>query len=147
MTTAQKGVFLSDMRYVLRQARAYRDYENLGADKVLVPGNQLEQTIHDALLESSLSFLRKVNEFFGKNVDASVRAFFPDYPLSWLLDSADRELLNNRVMHLSLCHALEGRDFDWTAFLSTHLPEAERRFDGFLQRLKQEQPELFATND
>ena len=86
-----------------------------------------------------------MNEFFGKRSDASVVAFFPDYQILWLWRKDDCELLNNRVMHLSLCHAVEG-DYDWTDFLATHLPEAERRFDEFMSRVRQEQPELLASN-
>jgi hypothetical protein len=144
MTTAQKKIFLTDVCYVLMQARAFHDYTVLGGLAIFA-GHPLGQRIHNALLESSLSFLRKVNEFFGKNFEASVRVFFPDYPLSWLWDKTDCDLLNDRVMHLSLAHAIDG-DVDWTQFLATHLPEAESRFDAFLERLRREQPELFETD-
>jgi hypothetical protein len=144
MTTAQKRTFLSDVCYVLDQARAFREYRRSGAEAFLA-AHPFRQTLHNALLESSLSFLRKINEFFGKDADASVRAFFSDYPLSWLWAKTDCDLINNRVMHLSLSHALEG-DYDWAEFLDTHLPEAERRFGIFLERLRREQPELFKTD-
>jgi hypothetical protein len=140
MTTAQKQIFLTDIRYVFAQARAFHEYRKCGVD-VLLKDHPFRQTIHNALLESSLSFLRKVNEFFGKDTDASVRAFFPDITVSWLWDRAACDLINDRVMHLSLCHALDG-DYDWAEFLDTHLPEAERRFGLFIERIQREQPEL-----
>ena len=60
MTIAQKRVFLNDISYVVRQAAAFRDYRNRGFKQSL-QSHPFEQTIHNALLESSLSFLRKVN--------------------------------------------------------------------------------------
>ena len=140
MTLAQQRTFLGDMQYVLTQATAFRDYRVQGHEKSFY-GHPFRKTIHNALLESSLSFLRKINGFFGKESQASVRAFFPDYPLEWLWDRDACDLLNERVMHLSLCEAEEGK-YDWTDFYRTHLPEAERRFSLFLERLKQEKPEL-----
>ena len=141
MTLAQKKTFLSDICYVMGHASAYHDYTSRGFRNLLL-GHPFETTIHDALLESSLAFLRKINEFFGKNSDASARAFIPDYPLAWLWSKEDCTLLNDRVMHLSLCEALEGK-FDWMEFLDTHLPEARKRFNAFIDRLRHEQPELF----
>jgi hypothetical protein len=142
MTLAQKKVFLNDVLYVLEQAKAFREYRERGFKQSLL-SHPFEQTIHNALLESSLAFLRKVNEFFGSKGEASIRAFIPDYPLSWLWEKDDCTLLNERVMHLSLREAKEGK-YDWSAFLDAHLPEAERRFQGFINRLKSEQPELFS---
>jgi len=141
MTIRQKQTFLRDMCYVLRQAAAFRDYGRSGVEDSLI-GHPFEPTLHNALLESSLAFLRKANEFFGMKSKASIRVFFPDQPLEWLWANEDRELLNERVMHLSLSEALEGK-YDWEDFLNTHLSEAERRFSAFLVRVKSEQPELF----
>jgi len=132
------------MLYVLQQARAFREYNRLCPSGYLGSGHPFETTVRNALIESSLSFLRKVNEFFGKNSEASAVAFFPDYQSQWLWTKEDCELLNNRVMHLSLCHAIEG-DYDWTVFLATHLPEAEKRFDEFMSRVRLEQPELLTS--
>jgi hypothetical protein len=140
MTPAQKRTFFVDARYIRDQAAAYRNYVKDG-HKASLNGHRFEQTIHNALLESSLAFLRKANEFFGKKSKASVRAFFPDYPLQWLWDEADRELLNNRVMHVSLCEALDGK-YDWEDFYYKHLSEVERRFDLFIDRVHRELPEL-----
>ncbi len=72
----------------------------------------------------------------------SARLFLPDYPKQWLWERVDSDLLNERVMHLSLCEAREGK-LNWADFYSTHLPEAERRFDDFLRRLKEKHPEYF----
>ena len=141
MNLAQKQTFIDDMHYVIRQAAAFRDYRSRGFKESLIE-HPFERTIHNALLESSLAFLRKVNEFFGQKSEASIRVFFPDHPLNWLWTKEDCELLNERVMHLSLCEALQGK-YDWKEFLDTHLPEAERRFEEFVIRLRREQPELF----
>jgi hypothetical protein len=101
MTLDQKRTFFIDACYIRALAAAYRDYLKDG-HKASLNGHRFEQTIHNALLEFSLGFLRKTNEFFGKKSKASVRAFFPDYPLQWLWDEGDCELLNNRVMHVSI---------------------------------------------
>ena len=140
MNLAQKKVFFRDISYVLEQAAALRDYMNAG-HKASLQGHPFERVIDNALVESSLSFLRKANEFFGKTSGASVRVFFPDYPVEWLWDKGTCTLLNDRVMHLSLCEALEGK-LDWGQFYGTHLPEAEQRFAVFLDRVRKEQPEL-----
>jgi hypothetical protein len=140
MTLIQKKTFFSDICYVCQQAAAYRDYVRNGHQASL-RGHPFQQVIENALLESSLTFLRKANEFFGKSSDASVRAFFPDYTTQWLWDKNDSELLNDRVMHLSLCEAEHGKH-DWTVFYSTHLPEVERRFAAFIERVRREQPDL-----
>lgn len=139
LTLQQKKIFLSDVLYVLRQAQAYRDF----GKPVSATSTDEEKAIHNALLESSLSFLRKINEFFGGKREASVRTLLPDHPLDWLWDQSDCDILNNQVMHLSLFHANSGSDYDWSNFLTTHLPEAVRRFNLFLARLQNEQPELF----
>jgi hypothetical protein len=97
--------------------------------------------IHNALLECSLAFLRKSNEFFGGCSQTSVRVFFPDYPLQWLWSKADSELLNDRVIHLSTGEAIRGK-IDWSVFYGTHLPEAERRFAEFRARVEGELPEV-----
>lgn len=142
MTLEQQKVFLEDIRYVLRQAQAYRDSVQCGYS-LFLRDHKFGATIHNALLESSLAFLRKVNDFFGKSGAASVRAFLPDYPLQWLYSKKDSELLNERVMHLSLHHAQSG-PLDWSDFLSTHLAEAERRFLAFEQHLAEKRPDLLA---
>ena len=140
MTSSQKKTFFTDVCYVCPQAAAYRDYVKNG-HKASLRGHPFEGVIENALIESSLAFLRKANEIFGKNADASVHAFFPDDDLQWLWDKADSELLNDRVMHLSLCEAKDGK-YDWTNFYSTHLPEVERRFAIFIERVRREHPEL-----
>ena len=84
-TFEQKKAFLNDIRYVLVQARALKDYFETGAKQSLI-AHPFEQTIHNALVESSLSFLRKVNEFFGGDREASVRLFLPNYKRHWLWD-------------------------------------------------------------
>ncbi len=141
MTPAQKKTFFNDVCYVIQQAKAYHDYTRDGHQASL-RGHPFQQVIENAILESSLAFLRKANEFFGKNSDASVRAFFPDYTLQWLWDKSDSDFLNERVMHLSLCEAKDGKH-DWTNFYSTHLPEVERRFAVFIKRVSHEHPDLF----
>jgi hypothetical protein len=139
ITFEQKKAFLKDVRYVLAQARALKDYFETGAKASLI-AHPFEQTIHNALVESSLSFLRKVNEFFGHDREESVRLFLPTYKLQFLWEKADVELLNDRVMHLSLEEAQNGK-IDWTDFYRKHLGEAERRFAEFYVALEQEHPE------
>jgi hypothetical protein len=90
-----------------------------------------------------VTYVCETPEFFGRKGEASIRAFLPDYPLSWLWEKDDCTLLNERVMHLSLCEAKEGK-YDWSAFLDVHLPEAERRFQDFINRLKSE-PRAFCS--
>ena len=143
LTLTQKKVFLRDMRYVLDHARAFKDYVGSGTKAALL-GHPFEQTIHNALLESSLSFLRKINEFFGSNRAASVSVFIPEYPKQWLWGREDVDLLNERVMHLSLAEAKEGK-MDWATFYLGHLDEAERRFESFFAELEQNYPEYTAS--
>jgi hypothetical protein len=141
MTPHQKRVFLSDVAYVMDQAEAFHRYLSLGYQTSLAD-HPFAPTIHNAILESALSFLRKLNEFFHGTRDASIKIFFPNETGSYLWSKEDSEFLNDRVMHLSLCHAL-GEKTDWAAFLDTHVSEARRRYNFFIQRLQMEQPELF----
>jgi|GEM_PF-2804632 len=143
MTTEEKRVFFTDVSYVHVQAAAFRSY--LTTHRATLATHPFGQIIHNALLESSLAFLRKSNEFFGSCSEASVRTFFPDYPLKWLWSKEDSELLNDRVMHLSTREAKSGK-VDWTDFYGKHLPEAERRFTEFRIRIENERAELLQTN-
>ena len=144
MTLTQKKTFFTDICYVCRQAAAYRDYVREGHQDSL-RGHPFQGVIENALIESSLAFLRKANEFFGKQSEASVLAFFPDYDSQWLWDKVDSRLLNDRVMHLSLCEAKGGK-YDWRTFYSTYLPEVEKRFVVFIDRVRREHPGLI-TNE
>ena len=144
MTLEQKRVFLGDIMYVMNQAKAYREYVACGHQTSLLH-HPFHREIHNALLESSLAFLRKLNEFFKGDSKASISVFWPGYPGEWLWTKHDSDLLNRRVTHPSLDHALDGQ-FDWGDFINTHLPEAERRFEIFLSRLRDEQPALFQQN-
>jgi hypothetical protein len=137
LSLAQKRVFLSDILYVIEQAQAYSDFAVRG------PTTKRELVVNNALLESSLGFLRKVNEFFGGSGEASIRVFIRDHPLEWLWSKPECDILNNQVMHLSLFHARTGTDYNWSDFLATHLPEALRRIGRFVEKLRVEQPELF----
>jgi hypothetical protein len=58
----ERKLFLDDLKYVLDQARAYHVYWQANAD-FLLANSPIRQTIQNAVLESSLCFLRKVNEF------------------------------------------------------------------------------------
>lgn len=137
----QQRTFLRDILYVLNQARAFRVYVDSGT-KQQMQGHPFEQTIHNALLESSLAFLRKLNEFFGGKRDASARFLLPNYASRWLFDNIiEKKLLDERVMHLSLGEAKEGK-LDWSTFYSKHLDEAEKRFEDFLNTLKLTRPDL-----
>jgi hypothetical protein len=141
MNLHQKRVFLCDVAYVVDQAEAFHRYVALGYQTSLAD-HPFASTIHNAILESALSFLRKLNEFFNGNRDASIKVFFPNETGSYLWSKEDSEFLNDRVMHLSLCHAV-GEKTDWAAFLDTHVSEARRRYDLFIRRLQREQSELF----
>jgi hypothetical protein len=129
------------MKYVMQQARAYRNYSESAVSEVLFH-HPMGETVHNAMLESSLSFLRKINEFFGCRREACIKVFLKDYPKEWLWGKDDFDLLNDRVMHLSLCEAREGK-YNWLNFYKTHLVEAETRFDAFLNELKKTHPEYF----
>ena len=141
MTLNEKRVFLGDIDYIMEQASAFSNYVALGY-KAALASHPFEQTIHNALLESSLSFLRKLNEFFKGDSEASIAVFFEGEHGSYLWSKEDSIFLNERVMHLSLLHAKEGKT-DWGTFLNTHLVEARRRYTSFVGRLRSEQPDLF----
>lgn len=140
MTTDQKRIFLSDVDYVMAQAEAFHHYIRCGYQNSLAH-HPFGPTIHNAILESSLSFLRKLNEFFHGTREASIKVFFPNEKGSYLWSKEESEFLNERVMHLSLCHAL-GEKTNWAEFLDAHVSEARRRYDLFIQRIQREQPEL-----
>jgi len=101
-------------------------------------------TIHSARLESSLSFLRKANEFFAGNRDIAASDFLPSIRKSWLFTKDDSTLLNDRVMHVSLEEAKNGK-MDWAAFVERNLPEAQKRYSAFIAALQRECPKYFAS--
>ena len=135
--------FLTDLAYVFTQAAAFHDFYATGADKCLA-GHPRRTTVYNALLESSLAFLRKANEFFGGNRNISASDYLPAEGKRWLFTKEDSELLNNRVMHLSLEEAKHGK-MDWAAFLERNFPEAQRRYEAFISQLRREHPEYFAA--
>jgi hypothetical protein len=91
-------------------------------------------TVHNALLESSLSFLRRANEFFDGNRDIAASDFLPSIGKTWLFTKDDSTLLNDRVMHLSLEEAKNGKIY-WAAFIQRNLPEAQKRYAAFVAQL------------
>jgi hypothetical protein len=137
--------FLRDLAYVFEQAKAFHQFYATGAHKCLSE-HSMFQTVRNALLESSLSFLRKINEFFGGNRDISVSDYLPGESKRWLFSKEDSKLLNDRVMHLSLDEAKYGK-IDWDEFFQRNLPEAQRRFDAFVIQLRREHPEYFSCDD
>src|SRR6266536_1323777 len=100
--------FLVDLEYLFRQAAAFHEFYASGAANRL-SGHPIFETVHNALLESSLSFLRKANEFFGGNRDIAASDFLPGIGRNWLFTKEDSTLLNDRVMHLSLEEAKHGK--------------------------------------
>jgi hypothetical protein len=144
-TFLERKLFLGDLKYVLDQAKACHEYLRTNAD-VLLANSPIRQTIQNAVLESSLCFLRKVNEFFGKSAgEISIRDYLPSEPKEYLLSKEDSILLNERVMHLSLQEARKGKH-NWKNFLDRYVPEAERRYDTFLRKLKEAHPEYFSSS-
>ncbi len=139
--------FLVDLEYVFSQAAAFHNFYASGAANRL-SGHPIFEAVHNALLESSLSFLRKANEFFGENRDIAASDFLPRFGKNWLFTKEDSSLLNNRVMHLSVEEVKRGK-MDWTAFLERNLPEAQKRYSAFVVQLRRECPEYFLpiTND
>ena len=142
-TFEEQRRFLRDLDYVFKQAAAFQEFYTSGADKC-VSRHSMFWTIHNALLESSLSFLRKANEFFGGNRDIAASDFLPSIGKSWLFTKDDSTLLNDRVMHLSLEEAKNGK-IDWAAFLERNLPKAQKRYSAFIAELQRECPEYFAS--
>jgi hypothetical protein len=143
-TFTERQRFLVDLSYVFDQAAAFRQFYATGADKCLSGHPVMLQTVHNALLESSLAFLRKINEFFGGNRDISISDYLPAETKRWLFSKKDSTLLNDRVMHLSLDEAKYGK-IDWTAFFQRNLPKAECRFQTFVAQLRKENPEYFGA--
>ena len=145
-TFLERKLFLDDLKYVLDQASTYYEYWQTNAD-VLLANSPIRQTIQNAVLESSLCFLRKVNEFFGKSPgEISIRDYLPSEPKEYLLSKEDSILLNERVMHLSLEEVRKGKH-NWKNFLDRYVPEAARRYDTFLKKLKEAHPEYFSSGD
>jgi hypothetical protein len=122
--------FFGDLDYVFTQAAAFHDFYASGAANHL-SRDPIFQTVHNALLESSLSFLRKANEFFGGSRDIAAADFLPSIGKNWLFTKEDSTLLNDRVMHLSLEQAKHGK-VDWAAFFERNLPEAQKRYSALL---------------
>ncbi|SRR6266568_9135714 len=137
--------FLRGFAYVLEQANVFHQFYATGAHKCLSE-HSMFKTVHNALLESSLAFLRKINEFFGGNKRISISDYLPDENKRWLFSKEDSKLLNDRVMHLSLDEAKYGK-IDWDEFFQRNLPEAQRRFDAFVIQLRREHPEYFNFDD
>jgi hypothetical protein len=139
---AERKRFLEDLDYVLKQAKAFGAYWQTNAD-ALLEDHPIRQIIRNAVLESSLCFLRKVNEFFGESPrEISVCDYLPSEPKQYLFSKEDSILLNQRVMHLSLEEARQGK-YDWEDFLKRHVPEAEKRYNAFLEKLHETHPEYF----
>jgi len=137
--------FLAGLGYVFTQAAAFREFYASGAADRL-SGHPKFETVHNGLLESSLAFLRKANEFFGGNREISASDFLPAFGKNWLFTKEDSALLNDRVMHLSLDEVRDGK-MDWDAFLDRNLPEAEKRYDTFVVQLRRECPEYFVLSN
>jgi hypothetical protein len=145
-TFFERKSFLDDLAYVLDQTKAQYAYWQTNAD-CLLADSPIRQTIRNAVLESSLCFLRKVNEFFGKSPgEISVRDYLPSEPQEYLLSKEDSILLNERVMHLSLKEARNGKH-NWKNFLDRYVPEADRRYREFLKKLREAHPEYFSSGE
>ena len=59
-----KKSFLHDLIYVMQQAMLFQAYYSSCANEDL-SDSKFQGLVHNAVLESSLGFMRKINEFFG----------------------------------------------------------------------------------
>ncbi|HAL95752.1 MAG TPA: hypothetical protein DCP55_07485 [Chitinophagaceae bacterium] len=143
LTFEQKKAFLQDLDYAAVQACSL-----LYIQDFKVKSNDLDEfqlsIIHDSLIESSLLFLRKINEFFGCKRDACrATDFIPEYKSGFLFESKkDKELVDNHVCHITYENVLNGKK-DWADFLKLYVPKAKDMFITFCHSLNDTSPEYF----
>lgn len=133
---AVKQKFLDDLIYIIEQAILFQRYQDTCAHADL-RNSSLQKGIHNAILESSLAFFRKANEFFGCIKDIKASDYIPSWEQTWILDSHDKKLLDDRVMHISLAEANHGKQ-DWGEFFRRNLPKLHRISHQFYLELKSE---------
>jgi len=98
------------------------------------------QIVHNAVLESNLLFLRKLNEFFGKRSqkdgDETIRAYhFGDFQDNgWFLTPDEHDELNLRVAHISHFEVTKGKR-NWEDIFTQKVPIALEKAKNFLSFL------------
>jgi len=100
--------------------------------------------LKNAVLESCLGFVRKLNEFFGLKSKRPIRVtdYIPSWKGNgWILSDADADLLSEGSMHISLLSAKEGKNQDWHMFFQTYLPKICTYLETFYEGLKSKHPE------
>jgi hypothetical protein len=128
---------------MMYQVMLFQAYYSSCTDKLLEKSS-LRQAIQNSILESSLGFVRKLNEFFGSIKDIRVTDYFAGWSEDkWILNDTDREMLNDRAMHISLLEARYGKQ-DWSKFFKTYLPKICDYFKKFYTQLKAEHPDYIS---
>ena len=141
---AVKIQFLSDLIYIMQQAMLFQAYYSSCANDDL-SRSKLQGFVHNAILESSLSFIRKINEFFGCKKEIGSNSYIPGFGPEWILDKDDKILLDSRVMHISLLEAESGKH-DWSGFLLRYLPKSCQMFKRFYGDLLTLHPEYLTDS-
>lgn len=139
-----KIAFLDDLIYMMYQVMLFQAYFTDCTDGDLAKSH-LRHAIENSILESSLGFARKLNEFFGSEKEIGVSDYLSLWKEDkWILSRADKELLDDRVMHISLMEAKSGKQ-DWSKFILTYLPKICDYFKKFCLQLDVEHPEYLST--
>jgi hypothetical protein len=143
LTFKQKKAFLHDLDYAAVQACALFYIQDFQVKSSDLDKFQLS-IIHDSLIESSLLFLRKINEFFGCiREDCKATDFIPEYNSGFLFESKeDKKLIDNHVCHITYENVFSGKK-DWAGFLALYVPKAKDMFITFCKSLNKTNPEYF----
>ncbi len=138
----EKKHFLGDLKYLVDQIQVLPSLIE-SKQLPLLRDYEINLVIQNALIESSLSFLRRLNEFFGgTGREISVRHYFPERKPVFLFEGKDHEVVNGWVMHLSLRRVREGTK-DWEVFLTKYSSKTKSLYETFINELKADQPHLF----
>ena len=139
----QRKAFLYDLDYTALQASALYYFHNFKVNSKDLPDFQVN-IINNALIESSLLFLRKINEFFGcKRGECHAQDFIASFVPVFLFDSQeDKRLIDNHVCHISYENVVGGK-VDWYVFLNKYVPRAKSMFIEFCRSLNKKDPTYF----
>jgi hypothetical protein len=111
---------IPDLLYVIDQCLAYSIWTKIVKPKIensteLKDDREMLGIINNSILESSLMFIRKLNEFFGKKEqgpsDEALRAYhFGEFTNNgWFLTESEYNELHMRVGHISVEEVRHGK--------------------------------------
>ena len=142
-TFEQKKEFLQDLDYTAVQACALYYFHNFKVESNDLDTFQVS-VLNNALIESSLLFLRKINEFFGcRRTECRAKDFIPEYVPVYLFENIfDKRLIDNHVCHMTYENVIRGK-INWAEFLTHYVPKAKDMFISFCKSLNKKEPDYF----